>query len=201
MRRHLLIVPVAVFLFACGASSDGSDPQRDWMHVLNRKKAATAPSASTQEKQIYADSLGAFVQKHPSHSRARAVYQRIQLDFAHELAAVGRYQDAIRFYRAVLSFDSTNDEARTGLATALDRLAVSREKLLALEKGMSEKTVAQLLGKPIPGWKVSTDRGDVVIDSWYYRTKEGGIAGIYFRDGVLFAADANANAKLSPLSR
>lgn len=201
MRRHLVLLPVALLLFACGASSDGSDPQRDWMHVLNRKKAATAPSASTHEKQIYADSLGAFVQKHPSHSRARAVYQRIQLDFAHELAAVGRYQDAIRFNRAVLSYDGTNEEARAGLATALDRLAVSHEKLLALEKGMSEKSVAQLLGKPIPGWKVATDRGEVVIDSWYYRTKDGGIAGVYFRDGVLFAADANANAKLSPLSR
>lgn len=201
MRRHLALVPVALLLFACGAPSDNGDPQRDWMHVLNRKKAASAPTASTREKQVYADSLGAFVQKHPSHGRARAVYQRIQLDFAHELAAVGRYQDAIRFYRAVLTNDATNDEARDGLMIAVDRLAVSHEKLLALEKGMSEKAVSQLLGKPMPGWKVTTDRGDVVIDSWYYRTKEGGIAGVHFRDGVLFAADANANAKLSPLVR
>lgn len=199
--RRLLPAAALLLLVACRAGSDSSDPQRDWMHVLSRKKAATAPTASTREKQVYADSLGAFVRKHPTHNRARAVYQRIQLDFAHELASLGRYQDAIRFYRAVLINDSTNAEARNGLSLALDRLTVTRQKLMSLEKGMSEKSVAQLLGKPVPGWKVTTDRGDSVIESWYYRTTEGGVAGVYFRDGVLFAADANADAKLSPLVR
>lgn len=190
---------MAPLLLTCGAGSDPGDPQRDWMHVLSRKKAASAPTASAREKQVYADSLGDFVQKHPTHSRARAVYERIQLDFAQELASLGRYQDAIRFYRAVLDSDATNAEARNGLTLAVDRLAVSRQKLLSLEKGMSQKAVAQILGKPIPGWKVTTEHRDAVIEAWYYRTTEGGIAGVYFRDGVLFAADANAQAKLSPL--
>lgn len=198
MRRPLLGSVAALLVLSCGADSD---PQRDWLHVLHRKKAASTAGASTKEKQVYADTLGAFVQKHPTHSRARAVYQRIQLDFANELSSLGRYQDAIRFYRAVLAHDATNEDAKRGLTIAAERLAVSRQKLLGLEKGMSQKQVAQLLGKPIPGWTVTTDRPDATMESWYYRTTEGGVAGLYFRDGVLIAAEANSHEKISPLSR
>jgi hypothetical protein len=201
MRRPLLGCLLVLLVASCAADSDQADSQRDWLHVLHRKKAAAASTASTRQKQVYADTLGAFVQKHPTHSRARAVYQRIQLDFAEELSSIGRYQDAIRFYRAVLAYDATNAEAKRGLAFAADRLVVSRQKLLDLEKGMSQKQVAQLLGKPIPGWTVRTDRRDATMDSWYYRTTEGGIAGVYFRDGVLIAAEAASHEKISPLSR
>jgi len=197
------IVPatVAVLLLAA-CSNDGSGSlDHDWLRVLHHKKAAAAPEASPREKQVYADTLGAFVQQHPQHSRARQVYQRIQLDFARELAAIGRYQDAIRFYRAVLANDPANREAAHGVADAVDRLAVPRPKLLALEKGMSERQVAQLLGKPIPGWTSKHERPDVVNESWYYRTSEGGIAGVYFRDGVLVAAEATSQEKIAPLTR
>ena len=186
---------------ACGAGPDSDTQQRDWLHVLSRKKAAVAPAASPKDRQVYADTLGAFVQKHPTHSRARGVYQRIQLDFARELASIGRYQDAIRFYRAVLVSDATNEEASHGLATAVDRLAVSRRKLLALEKGMSQHQVAQILGKPIPGWQMKAENRDPAIEAWYYRTTEGGVAGVYFRDGELFAAEENSHEKLAPLTR
>jgi hypothetical protein len=201
MRRPLLACAAAMVFAACGAGSDSADSQRDWLHVLSRKKAAMAKPSSTQEKQVYADTLGAFVQKHPTHERARAVYQTIQLDFAHELASLGRYQDAIRFYRAVLTADATNVEATMGLADAVDRLAVSKAKLLALEKGMSQHDVAKILGKPIPGWKVKTENRDPAIEAWYYRTSEGGVAGVYFRDGELFAAEENSHEKVAPLTR
>jgi hypothetical protein len=199
MRRLLFALAAALVLASCGDSGAG-DLDHDWLHVLHHKKAASAPNASTRARQVYADSLGAFVQQHPQHSRARAVYERIQLDFARELASVGRYQDSIRFYRAVLAHDPQSHEATAGIADAVDHLAVPRHKLLALEKGMSEHQVAQMLGKPIPGWKARTDRGETVIDSWYYRTTEGGVAGVYFRDGVLFAAEAASHARLSPLT-
>jgi hypothetical protein len=199
MRRLLVAIVAALVVASCGGSGAG-DLDHDWLHVLHHKKAAAAPNASPREKQVYADSLGAFIAQHPDHSRARAVYEHIQLDFARELSSVGRYQDAIRFYRAVLSHDPTSREATAGIADAVDRLAVPRHKLLALEKGMSEHQVAQLLGKPIPGWKARNDRGETVIDSWYYRTTEGGVAGVYFRDGVLFAAEAASHARLSPLT-
>ena len=183
----------------CGGTSP--DVSSEWLHVLEHKKAADAPAATAQEKQVYADTLGAFVQRHPQHSRAREVYQRIQLDFARDLAAVGRYQDAIRFYRAVLTADPHNDTAAAGLRQAVDHLAVSHEKLFSLEKGMSQREVAKILGKPIPGWTTTNDLREATIESWYYRTLSGGVAGVYFRDGTLFAAEENSSAKLSPLTR
>lgn len=197
------IVPAAaVILLLAACSNDANSAlDRDWLAVLHHKKAAVAPQASPRQKQIYADTLGAFVQQHPQHSRARAVYQRIQLDFARELASIGRYQDSIRFYRAVLAYDPANPEAARGVADAVDHLAVTRSKLLALEKGMSQHQVAQLLGKPIPGWTSTHEHAEVTNESWYYRTSEGGIAGVYFRDGVLVAAEATAHEKVAPLTR
>lgn len=200
MRRIAPAAAVLVLLAACGGDAN-SALDRDWLQVLHHKKVAAAPSASPQQKQIYADTLGAFVQQHPQHSRARAVYERIQLDFARELGSLGRYQDSIRFYRAVLTHDPDNAEAAKGVAYAVEHLAVPHSKLFALEKGMSEHQVAQLLGKPIPGWTSKHERSDVVNESWYYRTNEGGIAGIYFRDGLLVAAEATAHEKIAPLTR
>ncbi len=196
MRRWVLAFTLLA-LYCTGR--DATDNSAEWVHVLSRKKAATAPNATQRQKQVYADSLAAFLTRYPAHPRAREVYRRIQLDFAQELAALGRYQDAIRFYRAVLTDDPRNREAIAGLTAAADRLTVSRQKLLALEKGMSQGDVAGLLGKPIPGWTARTERPDCVIEAWYYRTVDRGLAGVYFRDGTLFAAEENSHAKVVPL--
>ena len=124
----------------------------DWLHVLHHKKAAVAPNARRAESRSTPTRSAHSCSKHRTHSRAREVYQHIQLDFARELPSLGRYQDAIRFYRAVLAHDPAERRGDAAAsADAVDRLAVSREKLLALEKGMSQHEVAQLLGKPIPG--------------------------------------------------
>ncbi|MDP9360934.1 MAG: outer membrane protein assembly factor BamE [Acidobacteriota bacterium] len=200
MRRLLVLISLAAV--SCGGGSrDAVDNSSEWLHVLRHKQAAQTPNAPTQARQVYADSLGAFVRNHPTHSRAREVYEHIQLDFARELASLGRYQDSIHFYRAVLAHDPQNVAALRGLGDAVDHLAVSREKLLALQKGMSQRDVARLLGKPIPGWQVRNERPDSTIESWYYRRTDGGIAGVYFRDGALFAAEENSQAKVAPLMK
>ena len=198
MRRSLAIF--AVLLASCGGTKT-ADNSPEWLHVLSRKKAAVGANASPHQKQAYADSLAAFINRYPTHARAREVYRRVQLDFASELSSLGRYQDAIRFYRAVLSDAPKNPEALAGLSVALDRLTVSRPKLLALEKGMSQHEVAKLLGKPIPGWTARTKRPDCTIEAWYYRTTDRGIAGVYFRDGTLFAAEAKSHEKVVPLTQ
>lgn len=197
MTRPFLVAIGVALCLGCGAS-DGD--HGEWLRVLRFKKAAVAPNASAQEKQVYADSLAAFVQKNPSHGRARMVYERIQIDFARDLAAIGRYQDAIRFYRTVLGRDPQNADALRGLSEALEHLEVSREKIASLEKGMSQKDVAKALGKPVPGWIVRSDRRDSIIESWYYRTSDGHIAGVYFHDGELFAAEADSQARLTSLA-
>ena len=86
MRR--VLVPVALLALACCSGGDPGDSSHEWLHVLRHKKTAVAPNATPQQRQAYADSLGTFVQAHPTHSRAREVYQRIQVDFANELASL-----------------------------------------------------------------------------------------------------------------
>jgi hypothetical protein len=194
MRRPTLVF-VILFSLACAPETPGPDHQTEWRNVLEQKKAA-ASDATPQSKQAYADSLAAFVRKHPNHSRAREVYHRVQLEFAGELMALGRHQDAIRFYRSVLTHDATNPVAQRGLTEAAERLAISQEKLEQLEKGMSHRQVAGILGKPIPGWTVKKRHRGLTVEAWYYRTTAGGIAGVYFRDGEVFAAESNSDAPL-----
>jgi hypothetical protein len=204
MRFSTLVVPLVMALsmllsMACADTEVQADHQAEWREVLRHKKAAAAADATPQHKQIYADSVRAFIEKHPDHSRAREVWHKLQLDFADDLAAMGRHQDAIRFYRAVLTRDPANTYASRGLASAVDRLAVSREKLLALAKGMSTREVASLLGKPMPGWTAKNKRPEAEFEAWYYRTRGGGVAGVYFRDGKVFAAEETSDAKLGRL--
>jgi hypothetical protein len=183
---------------ACGGQAP-MDHQSEWRDVLRHKRAAVAPDASPDQKQVYADSVRAFVVKHPNHGRAVEVWQRLQLEFADDLAEAGRYQDAIRIYRSVLTHHPENDHARSGLALAAARLAVSREGLLALRKGMSHRQVASLLGKPIPGWSVKNRRAGATFEAWYYRTRTGSLAGVYFREGKVFAAEETSNERLGRL--
>lgn len=186
---------IVLSMVACGSDSQpGSSPE--WREVLKHKPAAVAPDASPEQKQLYADSVRAFVEKHPDHGRAREVWGMLQLEFADQLAEAGRYQDAIRYYRSVLTHHPESEHARRGLADAADRLAVTREKLLQLEKGMSYREVAALLGKPIPGWSTRHKRSGTTFEAWYYRTRTDSIAGVYFRNGKVFAAEEESNSRL-----
>jgi tetratricopeptide (TPR) repeat protein len=193
MRIFPIVLSAGLLLgSACGIGEKKADHQAEWHHVMARKQAAAAPDATVAQKQAYADAVSAFVAKHPDHGRAREVYRRIQVEFADELSSLGRYQEAIRVYRAVLSHDPANQLATRGLNDAVANLTVTPEKLRTLERGMSRREVAQILGKPLPGWKRVTDRDRAPIEAWYYRTASGNVAGIYFRDGKLFAAEENS---------
>ena len=200
MRVCGLVSALLVALLAgCGGRDAQPDHQAEWRDVLRHKQAASAPDATPDQKQVYADSVRAFVVKHPNHGRAREVWQLLQIEFANDLAAMGRYQDAIRFYRAVLTHDAKNEAAKRGLADALSRLAVTREMLLALEKGMSHREVASILGKPIPGWTASNVRPGAKMEAWYYRMRGGGLAAVYFRNGKVLAAEETSHAQLGRL--
>jgi tetratricopeptide (TPR) repeat protein len=194
--RPFAAILVFLALSSCAADVPQADHQTEWRDVLQRKRAAIATQASAMHKQAYADSLAAFVQKHPSHDRAREVYQRMQLEFADELMTLGRFEDAMRFYRAVLARDPSSVAAQAGVADAAERLAISREKLERLEKGMTHGEVAGLLGRPIPGWSVKKQHRDLTVEAWYYKTTAGGIAGVYFREGEVIGAELNSEAPL-----
>ena len=65
---------------------------------------------------------------------------------------------------------------------------------------MSQRQVAHILGKPIPGWTARTERRETVVEAWYYRKIDGGVAGVYFRDGELFAAEESSNARIAAMN-
>jgi hypothetical protein len=199
MRKALLILALTVMAARCAqkATSSAAD---DWRQVLSQKKAALR-TGNLADKQVYAASVAAFVNGHPTHGRAREVYRRIQLEFARDLSSIGRYQDAIRVYRNVLSHDSSDPEARAGIVSTIDRLSVSHEKLSRLALGMTRKQVEAILGKPAPGWTATLRQGDDVTEAWYYRRSDGGVASVHFNDGRLFAADEKSEARLVPLTR
>jgi hypothetical protein len=200
MRVSAAFPALLGLLLIGGCGTDASpDHQAEWRDVLRHKRDAVAPDAPAERKQVYADSVRAFVEKHPNHTRAREVWQRLQLEFANDLARVGRYQDAIRFYRAVLTHHPENEEARRGLAAAADRLAITRDKLEVLRKGMSHREVASVLGRPVPGWVVKHRRAGITYEAWYYRTRTGELAAVYFRDGEVLAAEESSNAQLGRL--
>ena len=200
IRRTLALAAMAFALAACHRT-DRPDTSAEWQRVLQSRKIAESPHATPRDRQVYADRVAAFVQHHPSHGRAQHVYHHLQLEFGEDLAALGKYQDAIRFYRAELAADPPKARADHDIQAALDRLTVSRGKLLKLEKGMSQHEVAQILGTPIPGWTTSNRHRDSVMEAWYYRMVGGAVAGVYFRDGELIAAEENSTAKLAPLMR
>lgn len=64
---------------------------------------------------------------------------------------------------------------------------------------MSQREVAGLLGRPMPGWSAKNERSEATIEAWYYRTRGGGVAAVYFREGKVFAAEETSNAKLGKL--
>lgn len=198
--RPLLLLPVlAVFLLSCNEASVTAEDHDQWREVLRQKREAVAPDATPEKKQIYADSVRAFVQKYPHHGRGREVWYRMQLEFADELSERGRYHNALRFYQAVVEHDPLNEHARRGIATTVERLAVTRDKLLLLEKGMSKRQVAHILGKPIPGWTVTRKSGTADSEAWYYRTKAGALAAVHFRDGDVIAAEEDSGARIGRL--
>lgn len=199
MRVSPYFTVVLVMLALGCANEPPADHQAEWRDVLQHKRAATAPDASPDHKQMYADSVRAFVMKHPTHSRATDVWMRLQLEFADDLAEIGRYQDAIRFYRAVLTSHPENDHARREMARAVARLSVTHEGMLQLRKGMSQRQVASLLGKPLPGWSVKNRRAGTTFEAWYYRTRTGALAAVYFRDGKVLAAEETSNHRLGRL--
>ncbi|HXI13323.1 MAG TPA: hypothetical protein VNM92_11885 [Thermoanaerobaculia bacterium] len=198
-RRHLPSLLILFLLISCRREVQ-DDSLTDWLHVLKQKKAAPLASGPSAGRQAYAKSLHNFVVKHPTHGRGRHVYEDFQMQFARDLVSMGRGRDAVRFYRSVLQRNPANRQAREELTTTIDRLSVSTDKLESLTKGMTQREVAERLGKPLPGWTRSVVKRSKRAESWYYPREGRGVAGVHFYDGRLLTAELDSEERLPGLS-
>ncbi len=196
MKRFSLAL---LLVAACVRPAIDSSQVEDWRAVLRQKEAwlRAAPPQQMEAKQRWADALGGFCRRYPSHLRAARAREELELEFARELWKKGHRQQAVRFYKVVLERNPKNDEARRELARLTEADTVSREELTSLSKGMSQKEVSARLGTPLPGWKREFRQGSTVTESWYYSRTDGGVAGVYFADGRLFAAEFNEPIELT----
>lgn len=201
MRKITYLLLLAGFLAATACAPGVLDDPvaAEWREVLVAKKEwqHAAPNESVRAQQAYVDRLAGFVRRHPDHARGRIVYEEAELEFARALARRGEFDRAVRYYRSILLTNPDHEEARAELRAAERRRFVSPESLAALRIGMSPDQVRATLGSPLPGWSRSMRRGDSVVDSWYYPRRGGGVAGVFFRNEKLFAAECGAPVRLS----
>lgn len=193
MRKITFLVLLAALLAIEGCSPGIADDPiaAEWRRVLDAKKEwrNAAQEDRVRAQQAYVDALAVFVRRHPDHPRGRQVYEEAELEFARMLAGRGEYDRAVEYYRSVLGTNPEHAEARAELDAAERRRFVTPEALGSLRVGMSPDEVRERLGQPLPGWSRSMRRGEAVIDSWYYRRRDGGVAGVFFQNGRLFAAE------------
>lgn len=186
-----LIAGALGFALACTGSDPADEAAREWRAVLDAKRAMESATAKRQPdaRQAYADAVASFLAQHPTHARAGEVYEALVLEQATQLSENARYDAAVELYQWLLARNPENDAARDGLARAMDRRSVSREEISALLLGMSEVDVRIRLGAPLPGWSRTMRRGNRTIHAWYYARPDGGVAGVFFDRGRLFAAE------------
>lgn len=190
-----------LFLFAaCGGHSFDDPATADWRAVLAQKRLAAraVPPNDVVARQAYADALANFVSRYPRHARGAEVYEALVLDHAESLVVAGRIDAAVGEYQWVLSRNAKNERARSGLARAIDRRSVSRDEAADLVRGMSPAAVRKLLGSPLPGWTRTLRSGARPVEAWYYEKEGGGVVGVFFEGGKLFAVEFDG---LVPLRR
>ena len=196
MKRFAKGAALVVSLWACRQEPDHE--LDGWHGVLAQKKAvseATAPEL-IEAKQRYIDALRSFCRNYPNHARARQAYREAELQFARDLYNDGRYADAARFYESLLRDDPQNTAVKRELSDTIEKRFVSREALVELRKGMRPEEVIERIGRPLPGWQQSIRKGQSTIVGWYYHRGDGGIGGVYFLDGRLFAAEYDRPVRL-----
>ncbi len=204
MRLFGILCAIALLVVAvvmASTSPEAPELQQQWLSVLGAKKKyqdSVLSGAADKElkRQQWADAVVSFVHLHPDHGRARAVHEEIVLHRARELAAAGRQEEAVSFYRALLARNQNSETPRKELQELLSRKTLTREKISQLRAGMSRREVIGILGEPPVGWTRQTVRGQERSESIYYPAGSGTVAALFFTDDELFAAECDGRIDL-----
>lgn len=193
MRRFIAesIALTLLFLVSCSAGGDRERLDR-WSNVQKLEAAyrEAGPETRTEAKQRWADAVRAFLDHWPDDPDAVRTWDQLQLDYAEQLEANGRFREARAHYRSLAERLPDDDRVSEGLARVERRLSLNRGDFEAIRKGMSREEVSRWLGVPRPGWdRRGTRDGNAPVESWYYKGADGVIRGVHFREGLVFEVD------------
>lgn len=196
----VLAIVLGAVLLALG-HDEPLELQSEWLHVLRLKanyQRADKQGAKDSEvrRQEWTNAVVAFARAYPQHSRARQVHEDLVLDRARVLAKEGRSDEAIGFYRALSARNRENQFVQRELKELLARKNVECARLAGLLRGMSRQQVLDVLGEPPGGWKSSKGQGALKVESLYYPTLKGPVAGVFFVNDELFAAECGERIEL-----
>lgn len=169
-----------------------------WRDVRELQRKAEADPTALDARQRYVDALSNFVRAYPADEEASALYGKEELAYARELVRRGRHGAAIPYYEDFLSRDPENASVHEELNQARAQATIARDRFDDLRKGMSSEEVAELLGKPRPGWTHTLTKGKSTYETWYYRKADGGTASVGFVDGKAWVAEYDGVIQLEP---
>jgi tetratricopeptide (TPR) repeat protein len=196
--RTVTSIALVLLLLAAGCVKRSPAQLVLWRDLRELQRKAEAEPASLEARQRYVDALSNFVRAYPKDEEASALYGREELAYARELVRRGRQGAAIPYYEDFLSRDPENAAVHEELNQARAQATVPRERFDDLRKGMSREEVAELLGKPRPGWTHTLTKGTSTYETWYYRKVDGGTASVGFVDGKAWVAEYGAVIQLEP---
>lgn len=189
-----LCLALMLLVIACGKRSPAQLVL--WRDVQELHHKSEADPSSLEARQRYVDALSNFVRAYPADEEASTLYSREELAYARDLVRSGRQAAAIAYFENYLSRDPENSAVREELNTARAQAAIPRERFDDLRKGMSPEEVADLLGKPRPGWTHTITKGKSTYETWYYRKGDGGTASVGFVDGKAWVAEYDGIVRL-----
>ena len=177
MIRRLLLVSLLVL--SCSAPEDPTS--EDWARIsqLEQNWRALSGEQRLEARQRWIDELRLFVESHPDHAIAATRFDDEQTEFAIQLAANGRYLEAVRHFQSVLERKPSHQAARRGLENA--RRFAERDDAMfdSLRAGDSQETVSEKVGLPRSGWT----RRVADTELWYYELTDGRTIALRFVNG------------------
>lgn len=192
MTRDLLFL--ALVLLACTPPADPASEEWARIAEMERDWRSSPGESRLDARQQWLDELRSFVENHPQHAAAALRYDDEEADFAIQLAANGRYAEAVEHYESVLSRNPDHGAARRGLEMAQRFVDRDEAFFSSLVRGDSPEAVSQKVGLPRSGWT----RNVANTELWYYELAGGRTLAVRFVDGSFrgleFPAPANGSA-------
>lgn len=207
----------AFLLAACASTAPATQPNDrewgiltadyQWIETLRKAQPKAAPGAP--RKQIIETELSNLEKLQPAYDAFAAkideYYRRTGDPRAAKLLArekilmgdaymgtLSRYDQALESYRAALTLDPENADAKGRIELVQTRRYVSMTSFAQVKAGMKEDDVRRLVGLPREDWIKQVVQNNRVYSVWIYPKADGGASAVYFDNGVVYHTNWNA---------